>query len=887
MLENQSGTRTLETNSHEKEWSFYGRSSAFVGRVKELHALRESMRHTIEVRKNRLTLLIGGQGLGKSRLLSEFCDTLEAHVGTVTVVHARCPSVQGPPYALICRLLRNRFYVNENANHSMAFSMITQGLQGLLGDQARGEKAAKNLGEFCGLCNPSSTERDDENHNANKAFNALLECLRVDARKAPLCIVADDLHIVSDETLRFLLELVQALRDEPIFFVFSANSTFIGRLESIVNKPRQRPIYIPNRRDLLELPPLSDRDSRRLCQMLLAPCKGDTEPLIESTLEKAMGNPLSIEQILQLHLERGAIDPETWEVHPEALEIETLSNDLHVQVTQRLTRLSPLERSILEKASVFGDSFQMSMVDMLRRIDESHSWSEDERYWSQSTKQEELSHVLQGLWKRHILTRRAISQIDDETFSFRHEVEREVLYAGIEPKRRAHYHRLCAEKLATEQAFSEIAVHYDLGERPHQAALAYLAAADQAAVRHALGDARNFYQLALERLDPDNLNARISIYHGMGQVHRAQGNLDEADQCFRAMLDLAWQLNDLGAGGLAYNKLGQIARIRSNYDQALEYLKRGLALFRQIQDQRGIAASCDDIGRLHHLRGALDLAEERCEEGLRIRRDILQDPRSQAVSMHHLSNVFLARGDFAKAQAYIQAALVLARQYNDLRTEAELLLNQGLLAYQLGQFEKAAQIWNEALALTRNIGERQLEGVLLNHLGEVLLNLKQFDESTVHLQEAAEILESIGDRRSLTSNLRNRGVIYFEKGDYQKALELCRSALALARDLGVRAQAAHIEVTLADIYSRTLYGNEKDRGDIARAASHFTSALNEFQILGLEADLARTYLSYGAFLAELGELDEAQTALVHAHTLAETLNLSDVKRRAARILEAI
>lgn len=874
------------------QWHFYGRPTAFIGRVKELHRLREAMRNAIDQGQRQALLLTGPAGIGKSRLIAEFIESLDQHVDDVTVIAVACRPGGGPPYSIYQRVLRQRFYVDADDPTDVVLEKIRAGIIQVFRDEAEGEQAAHFIGHLVGLRYPRSRhilEVDaDPRRIEERATECFVRMMQLDAARKPLLVVVDNLHLADDQSLALLLRISRGIGTAPLLFLAAARDT---------RREAQRVFAQEVRRigEVLELHDLPDREARLIVRSLLARAGEVPDAFERLVVERALGNPLSIEQILELQIERGAIeiDGPAWVLHDDRLDAR-IPSSLRDVVRSKLGRLSPLDRTVLEKAAAVGDVFWSGCVGMLRRADEGHVWDESDRFWTTERRNEELLQVFNGLKRRHIIVRNPRSSVPrSQELAFKHTIEREVLYEGIEGPRRARYHRLIAQWMESqgpelrERFVEQIALHWERGSHPRKAASYYIEAGDRAVERHVNEDAIAFYRKALQCLTDDDSLDRMHVFHKLGRVQMTVGDHAEALGHFQEMLRLAWVLDDEQQGGLAYNKMGRSYRALGEYDLALEHFKNALALFRRVEDLRGIAQSADDIGRVHRMRGDLDLAETRIREGLRLRRYV-GDERAEAISLLHLGNVFTLRGAFDEAEKTMHEALELARKADDQKTVADSLSSIGVVRASRGEGERALGLWHESLDISRRLGERQLQGVLLNNMGEVHLHLGRPEEARAHLEQSIRIFEEVGDRRGLSEALRNQGSVYLKLGNHPAALEYAQRSLSEAREVGARRQAGLARLNIAEVHAQTLYDDAPDREARVRAAAeHFEAAIREFDEAGLEADLGNARLAHGAFLAELGREAEAREELDRARSLFVRLDMRDALERTDRILDAL
>jgi tetratricopeptide (TPR) repeat protein len=890
-------TDALSTvDNPEAQWHFHGARTPFVGRVKELHSLREALRNIIDNSTARSMLLIGDAGMGKSRLMAEFTDTAEEHVDKVTVVSESCRPEGGPPYSVFARLIRQRFYAADESAE-VARARILQGLSGLLGSPELGEEAAHFIGYLVGMRYPRSKHilkvDADARRIEARAVEMLIKMLRADAARAPLIITIDNLHLASAESLSLVLRLAEGLSDAPVLLVGAARP---------VIRDRHRDFCEFHRRggQVVDVKPLADRAMRRLLQGLLARAADVPEGFAESTAERAFGNPLSLEQILKLQIERGAIeiDGDGWIIHRDRLEDTRIPRNLRDVVRSKLARLRDDERAFLERAAAVGEVFWSGAVEMLWRIDDGPTWDESDLYWNTQRRSDELGGVLETLRKKEIILKLPQSAMrHSATYTFKHILEREVLYGGIEGPRRARYHRAIAQWLEsqgaddsedyTEDYTEQIAEHWERGHNPRKAASWYVRAGERALARHLNEKAAAFFLKANGHLTEDDRAARIDVHHHLGKIAQLRGDFAEALGHFQEMLRLAWLQDDVRAGGLAYNKMGQAYRALGEYDFALSNLNHGLALFRRAEDVVGIASSADDKGRVFWMKGDLEQALSLYEEGLRLRR-YLGNRQGEALSLHHIGTILIERGDFKEAVQVLKDARGIARELGDLRLQSETLNAMGIICAHRGEHKKAITLWGQSLEMSQEIGLRNMSAILLNNTGEAHLHLGELEKARDLLRQAVDLLEALGDRRSLSDALRNLAETALRLDDFRGALDRAEQAVEVAEELGARGPLGMAERALGEICSRTLYDDLAQRdARIATAEGHFVRSLEELGAVGAEAELGKSLLSYGSFLAEIDRADEARERLDAARALFTRLSMKEWLERTDRLLDVL
>lgn len=276
----------------------------FVGRIAELEHLRARRRAAAEGHGG--LVLIGGEaGIGKSRLVREFCDRLAP--GRHRIAGAACRQFGQRPLRALGQLLR----------------------------------APDGTGPF----DERAPSRDEQLAAVLSAFDRVAE-------RGTAVLTLDDLHWADGELLGILDVLAERAVARRVLLVGTYRDDEIVPTHSL---------FVPFgrllRRDgvsLLRLGPLDDDESERLLRGALA---GETELTVETlrdVMRRSAGNPLFTEELLRHVVDRersGAVQP-----------AHSLPLTLHAVVRERLNRCTPHERSLLASASLFGRRFRADLV---------------------------------------------------------------------------------------------------------------------------------------------------------------------------------------------------------------------------------------------------------------------------------------------------------------------------------------------------------------------------------------------------------------------------------------------------------------------------------------------------------------------------------------------
>jgi tetratricopeptide (TPR) repeat protein len=290
-----------------------------VGREPERRRILDAFDRVVARRSCELFTVLGGAGLGKSRLVADVVDALG---GAATVATGRClPYGDGLTWwPLVEALGANGLFAQVAADDHPAI--------------ARAGELFKPAGE------PVSPEE------AFWAVRAVLEAL---ARRHPLVLVLDDLHWAEPMFLDLLEHLAGAVRDAPLLLLAMARPELLdGRPGWGTGRPNAA---------TAPLEPLADADASALLRHLVGAARIGPRAAAR-ILEVAEGNPLFVVELVAMLVDDGVLG---------TAELTSIAVPPTIQalLAARLDRLRPGERAVIEAASIEGKEFGRGRVSVL------------------------------------------------------------------------------------------------------------------------------------------------------------------------------------------------------------------------------------------------------------------------------------------------------------------------------------------------------------------------------------------------------------------------------------------------------------------------------------------------------------------------------------------
>jgi hypothetical protein len=580
-----------------------------MGRAQELSLLGDALSDTLTSRTPHTVTLMGGPGVGKSRLCREFLADARVRHAELRVLSAQARE-GGDPFGVVRGLLRARLNISEGEGSAATEQALRKTISEVMGDQRVGE-LVHFLGAFLDLnMNGSALAQamsSDPLQLRQVGRTVLRHFFEADAAKQPLVIVLEDFHLAHADAANLVHYLVQAMSGVPILFVI------VARPELLSHHPEW--LDLSGQAIRFDLSPLQPDDAAEMVEQLLSAAGELPAELVDEAVELASGNPYLIEQIARAFVEQGVVVPRAdrpWEVDLSKLGRVHLPLNVDDAIQAHVGALSPEEKNVLEMAAALGGVFWLGVLLSLER-----SAGPAPRLWSDpDADRKRLSALLDELIERDYLLRLPDSSVPgDVEYAFKHNLEREALHLYTGRNLLVRYHQVIAQWLelhltdSSEEHHDLLAQHYEKAGVSGRAAQHYLLAAERARIRYAAARAAQYYGRGLALLGEGEGMLRINSLERWGETLMLSGEHDAALQAFESMRTLAFHL-DLGVvAAHAHAHLGRVQRELGHLPLALEHLDAAHALYEHAGDRFGAAGVMELMATIHAARGNFAAAE--------------------------------------------------------------------------------------------------------------------------------------------------------------------------------------------------------------------------------------------------------------------------------------
>jgi class 3 adenylate cyclase/tetratricopeptide (TPR) repeat protein len=694
-----------------------------VGRTVEIAAMNQALDDCRAHLQGATITIVADAGLGKSRLLDEFvqiaaASQFEAH--KVLVLDFGVGETQDP----IRRLIGSLCGLGERAESAA----IRESVEQLKKRNVLDEQSALILTAFLGEPLDRSSRllldamSDTARQEGHRTMLKLL--LRGRASERPLLLIVEDIHWADHETLNRLALVAAMTAEAPILLAMSARPEGY-RLDrdwraSIGGADLRR----------IDLTPLSTADALRLARATHQP----SEDLVRDCVARAEGNPLFLEQLLRHAHEQGH---------------GSVPGSIQSIIQARLDRLSLIDRRFLAAAAILGQRFSMTEVTAVAEIED---------YDDKLLVDASLIRPLGG------------------GYLFAHALIRDAVLRTILRDDLRALHRRAAEWFKGQDAV--LYAEHLTAAKDEGAALAFLAAAQDARVRHRKETALSLAERGLEVAEEDRV--RGDLYRLKGDMLRDLGRSSEAIEAFGAAIDIA-----LHPAERCRAKIGIVAalRIMDRIDDAYELLDEAEAIA-----QEGDLAQ--ELSEIHYFRGSLHFPRGELEGCLREHGKSLTyaeragNPERRALALSGLGDAHYARGRMFTAHKVIEQCLALCEEHQLGAVEAA---NRFMLATVKIYMNDTEQALNEALAsadLAKKVGHARAEIVSRLTAGWILVSMGETRAARNEIDLGIARSQQLGAKRFEPFLEETSARISLAEDRQSEASDIAEGALAKLRELG-------------------------------------------------------------------------------------------------------
>jgi len=706
-------------------------ADGFVGREPELVQMRGMFNRLHGQQEGGVIFITGNAGVGKSRLLAEAKKRFS--MAETRWLQGRSLSYgQLISYWPFMEIIRRFAGITEDDNELAAWNKLLHHVYDLFHDET--PEVLPYLASLMTLAVPGEYKQRVEFLNGKamgrQIMRAMWRFFERLVQRQPLILVFEDLHWTDRSSLELLEHLSSLVKDHPLLICLLSRPEIEG--PQIQLRHHFATEYAHQYHEMM-LSPLTPSESVGLMGFLLQ-CDKMPRQVRELIYEKAAGNPLFIEEVVQSLKEMGVVVQEgkacRWDFLPQFDEF-MISGTIRGLITARIDRLHDEVRRVLKIAAVIGRNFFYRVLQAIDEADPS------------------LDASLERLQQIDLI--REKRQIPELEYMFKHDLTQEAAYESILIQKRIELHRKVGEIIEVlfrdrlEEFYGLLSYHYSKAEEWEKAQHYLFKAADQAGKIAADSEALDHYKKALAAYE------------------RVYGDRWEPLQ--RAVLE---------------RKIGEALYRRGNHEQAMDYFCSalrylGYPLPESCWSIRGSVIKHLGIQTLHRLLPSIFVRRQSLP---------IDDKLKEVYQLYELMGWI----DFFMNRERLLLYGLSGLNRAEIKGHTEGMLRGyvglGLVCDCLGLFHWAGRYHQRAYGLMGQIQSPLFEGFCYLGLGLHEDTLGNWDQAIKYYQQSRDKYWQVGNMIKWGEPMMQIANLYHKKGEFNKSFEFTKQVVQMGEESG-------------------------------------------------------------------------------------------------------
>ena len=811
--------------------------SPFVGRARELALLQDHLAMAM-VGQGQVVGVVGEPGMGKTRLLAEFCRRVPEN--QVTVYEGQCLSYgQSSPYLPVRNIVRQVCGLAEGAEIAEHRVAVQQRLH------ASGMTAEEDVALLLQLLElpvaPACLARLSPEVRQGRTFALLRHLLLDAAQRQPLVLVVENLHWSDPTSAAWLASLVERLAGAAVLLL----GTY---------RPGYQPAWGAHAAvTQVSVPPLHAQDSRIVVKAVLG-AVSLPETRLRAIVAQAGGNPFFLEELAWHALDQGGRD--TPGAVPETV---------HAVLAARIDRLPPEAKRLLQTAAVIGSEVPVPLLQALAEL-------------AEAPLHRGLAHVQAA----ELLAETRL--FPDQVYTFKHALTHEVVYSSILQERRRTLHARLVEILEARapdwvaEQVDRLAHHALRGEVWGKAATYCQQAGEKAMARSAHHEAVGYFEQALCALPhlPETRDTReqaIDLRLALRSALHPSGDLGRAMAYLREAETLAAALDDPRRLGQVSVSLSLHFYLTGAYDQAIAAAQRACALTAAGGEVVVHLLANLHLGIAYQAQGDYRRAIDCLWQTMMSLDSVPRHERFGEVILAVFIPAYLAAchaelGTFAEGRSVGDKGLQSAEAVDHPTSLMFALWGIGLLALRQDDLSRAVPLLERAVSLCQDADHPAWFPLMAAALGATYTLAGRIADAVLLLTQALAqtMATAVVVNQAICSLALEEAQML--AGRLEEAHALAEGALSLARTHQERGNEAYALHLLGEIAVR------RQPPERTLAEAYYQQARTLAEELGMRPLQAHCHLGLGILYASTGQREQARTALTTAIDLYRAMDMT-------------
>jgi tetratricopeptide (TPR) repeat protein len=445
----------------------------------------------------------------------------------------------------------------------------------------------------------------------------------------------------------------------------------------------------------------------------------------------------------------------------------------------------------------------------------------------------------------------------DGSLRFENNLVRDAAYEGLPYRRRRVLHERVGQTIeatageSVEEEVATLALHFHEAQRWDKSWTYSRMAGDRAMKVYAIADAGRFYEQALtagRHYRTVHATDLADVYLRWSEALRFLGRYRDSDRALGAARRLVG--NDLVAAAPLVINQAILPSRQGRFRVTTARVTRALNALEGAQGPEADAIRARLLVINANTRFLQNRRVEAIEWARRAAGEADKAGAKDALAQAYKTlDMALKENGQADQAVYSAKALALYEELGDLRNQALVLNNLGLLAQERSSWDEALELYGRSLDIMDRTGDRANVSLAKYNIAEILSDQGRQGEAEALLREVIRVWRSQGADSDVADARRELGKVLAREGEFEAAREQLEQAHAEQIRAGTTGEALATSMRMGELAVLA--------GDWATATSHIRETLDLTErIEGGSVFVPALHRLHGAALVQAGAIDE-------------------------------
>ncbi|MFO7828923.1 MAG: tetratricopeptide repeat protein [Bacteroidales bacterium] len=317
-------------------------------------------------------------------------------------------------------------------------------------------------------------------------------------------------------------------------------------------------------------------------------------------------------------------------------------------------------------------------------------------------------------------------------------------------------------------------------------------------------------------------------------------------------IKISKEINDYELWNKSEYLAGFAHYVQNDFSEALGHFEKSLELSETHGFAEGEAAALNRMGNTYQLMGRYEQALKFYQQALSINKEIGNN-QEIARNLTNLGSIYRLFGNYELAINQHLEALGIYEGLQNNEGIAWSALNIARLFKMMKNYDKSIEYINQSLDIYQKIEEGNMVRIgvtlCLKEFGDVYYEMGDFDKAIEYSNKVHDMNKKSGNNLGVANSLSTLGKIYYDAEEYQKARSFLLKAQTLKDSLNDHTEIASILRYLGKI--------DLINGNLSRAGKDLKNSLKFALKQNLKEDVKEAYLALSELYEKTGNHSKA------------------------------